>query len=177
MISRIGHKRFSWVAVVAASALMLATVPAHAGTIQVPKGQEVKLKFPPGMNISSGEMTQGVPIICYLHEPIEIGGITVVEAGAQVTAKVAEVKPAGKPGKPGYIKIEFESLDAKGEYRLLTEGKIKLSGTIEAEGKGRKLLSYLLIFGLFIKGTQAEINTQIIYTATVAESIVLESDN
>jgi len=177
MLVWIRRRRFSWVAGVALLALTISVVGAFAGTIQIPKGHKVKLKFPAGMKISSGELTQGVPIVCYLEEAIDVGGITVVEAGAQATAIVAEVKSAGKPGKPGYIKIEFESLDTKGDFRLLTDNKIKLTGTIEAEGKGRKLLSYLFIFGLFIKGSQAEINTNQVFTAEVAESIVLESES
>ncbi len=176
MMALRGNKQVLFVAGVLTVAVALTVVSAFAGTIQIPKGYEVKLKFPGGMKISSGELTKGVPIVCYLEEPIEIGGITVVEAGAQATAKVAEVKSAGKPGKPGYIKIEFESLDAKGEYRLLTDDKIKLEGSAEAEGKGRKLLSYLFIFGLLIKGTQAEINTNQVYTAEVAENIILETE-
>jgi hypothetical protein len=163
-------------AVGVALALILAGVSAQAGAIQIPKGTEVKLKFPAGMKISSGDVTPGIPIVCYLEEPIEVGGVVAVEKDAQATAKVVEVKPAGKGGKPGYIKIEFESLDTKGPFRLVSADKIKLSGAIEAKGKGRKLLSYLFIFGLFIKGSQGEIPTDQVYTAKIAESVVLESE-
>lgn len=154
---------------------LLGAVAVQAGTIQLPKGTKAKLKFPDGLNISSKSVSPGIPIICYLVEPLEVGGITLVEAGAQGTATVAEVQPAKKGGKPGFIKIEFASLDAKGEYRLLTDSKIKLSGTQEKKGKGKKLLSYLFIFGLFIKGSEGVIPTNVVYTAEVAESIVLEN--
>lgn len=156
-------------------ALLATSVPVQAGAIQIPKGTEVKLKFPAGMKISSGDVTAGIPLVCYLQEPIEIGGVVVVEKDAQATAKVAEVKKAGKGGKPGYIKVEFESLDAKGDFRLVNADKIKLSGAVEAKGKGKKLLSYLFIFGLFIKGSQGIIPTDQVYTAKVAESVVVEN--
>jgi hypothetical protein len=156
-------------------ALLAMSVPVWAGAIQIPKGTEVKLKFSPGMKISSGDVKPGVPLVCYLQEPIEIGGVTVVEKDAQATAKVAEVKPAGKGGKPGYIKIEFESLDAKGEFKLVNADKIKISGAIESKGKGKKLLSYLFIFGLFIKGSQGAIPTDQVYTAKVAESVLVDN--
>ncbi len=155
--------------------LLAASIPVQAGTIQVPKGTEVKLKFPAGMEISSGNVTQGIPLVCYLQEPIDIGGVVVVEKDAQATAKVIEVKPAGKGGKPGYIKIEFESLDAKGDFRLVNADKIKISGAVEAKGKGKKLLSYIFIFGLFIKGSQGVIPTDQVYTAKVAESVILDN--
>jgi hypothetical protein len=149
------------------------TVP--AGTIEVPKGREVKLKFPSDIKITSGNVSEGIPIVCYLAEPIDIGGVIVVEEGAQGTATVKEVVKPSKPGKPGSIKIEFTGLDAKGEYKFLSESKIKLTGTAEAVGKGKKTLSYLLIFGLFIKGGNAVIPTNVIYPAQVAESIYMEN--
>ncbi len=156
-------------------ALIMTSIPVQAGSIQVPKGTEVKLKFPAGMKMSSGDLTVGVPIVCNLQEPIDVGGVIVVDKDAQATAKVVEVKPAGKGGKPGYIKIEFESLDAKGSFKLVSADKIKLSGAVEAKGKGKKLLSYLFIFGLFIKGSQGDIPTDQVYTANVAESVVLDN--
>lgn len=147
----------------------------QAGTIEVPKGKEVKLKFPSDIKITSGNVTKGIPIVCYLAQPIVIGGVTIIEEGAQGTATVAEVVKPSKPGKPGKIKIEFTGLDAKGEYKFLTEDKIKLTGAAEAEGKGKKLLSYIFIFGLFIKGGNAVIPTNVVYTAQVAESIYMEN--
>jgi hypothetical protein len=154
---------------------ILSTISVQAATIQLPKGTEVKLKFVEGMKISSGDLSKGIPIIAYLEEAIEIGGKTVVEKGAQATANVAEVTPAGKPGKPGHIKIEFVELETKGAYQSIDGSKIKLTGILENTGKSKKTLSLIFIFGLFIKGTQGEITTNAVYTVQVAESIILES--
>lgn len=144
-------------------------------TLQLPQGTEVKLKFAQGIKVSSGDIAAGVPIICYLAEPIQIGGKTVVEEGAQATAKVAEVKSAGKGGKGGYIKVEFVEIETKGEYNTVDGSKIKLAGFVENTGKNKKTLSYLFIFGLFIKGSQGELNTSSIYSAQTAENTILES--
>ncbi len=119
-------------------------------------------------------MSEGIPIVCYLAEAIEVGGITVVEEGAQGTATVVEVEPAKRGGKPGRIKIEFTGLDAKGEYRLLTDSKIKLTGIKEVKGKGKGFFPYLF-FKFILKGSEGVIPTNMIYTAEVAENIVLES--
>jgi len=127
------------------------------------------------MKISSGELSKDVPLLIYLAEPIKIGNTTIVEEGAQGTAKVVDVKKAGKGGKPGYIKVAFVDLETKGEYRSPDNSRIKLEGEIENAGKGRKTLSYLFIFGLFIKGKQGVINPDVVYNAKVAESIILES--
>ena len=155
--------------------IFFATITAQAGVVEIGKGKEVKIKFPTGMKITSGNVTSGIPIVCFLTEPIVEGSVVIVEAGAEATATVREVKPAQKGGKPGRLKIEFTSLKPKGEYQLLTESEIKLTGTKEAEGKGKKLLSYLFIFGLFVKGSEAVIPTNVIYSVKVAESVYLES--
>lgn len=157
------------------SLIFIAAITAQAGVVEIGKGKDVKLKFPAGMKITSGNVSQGIPIVCYLAEPIVEGSVVIVEEGAEATATVLEVEPAKKGGKPGKIKIGFTSLKPKGEYQLLTESEIKLSGTKEAKGKGKKLLSYLFIAGLFIKGSEAVIPTNVIYSVKVEESVYLES--
>ena len=155
--------------------LFFLSVVIQAATIQIPKGMEIKVKFAPGMKISSGDLAKDAPLLIYLAEPIQIGGKTIVEGGSQGTAKVVEVKKAGKGGKPGYIKVAFIDMQTKGEYRSANDAKIKLEGEIENSGKGKKVLSYLFIFGLFIKGGQGVISPDVVYNAKVAESIILES--
>jgi hypothetical protein len=149
---------------------------AYAGKIQIPDGTEVQLIFDPNMKISSKNVTEGIPLLVNLYAPIEIGGVVVVEKGAVGTAEVMEVEKAGKAGKPGYIKIKFVDLEPKGDFQPLEDGaKIKLAGEIEKKGKGKKILSWVFIFGLFISGGQGEIDTSLPYTATVTESIILEN--
>lgn len=155
--------------------LIFAAVTVQAGTIQIPKGTKARFIFPPEIKISSDNVSQGIPIVCFLAEPIEVGGITVVEKGAQGTATVTEVEQAKRGGKPGLIKIEFTSLDAKGEYQPFSDAKIKLTGFLEAKGKGKGIFPYLF-FIFLVKGSDGVIPTNAVYTAEVAESIVLQSN-
>ena len=154
---------------------IMGVVSVQAATIGLTKGTEVKARFTTTTKISSGALNKDVPVLFTLAEPVVIGGKTIVEAGAQGNAKVVEVKKAGGGGKPGYIKVAFVDLGPKGEYATAEGAKIKLAGEIENKGKGKKLLSYLFIAGLFIKGGQGEIQADSVYTAQVAETIVLES--
>jgi len=147
----------------------------QAAKVQVPAGTEVKVKFDSRAAVNSGDAVAGVPILIELAEPITIGGKIIVEEGAKGTAVVSEVKKAGKGGKPGNIKVEFVDLEPKGLFKAPEGAKIKLAGTAEGKGKGKKTLSYLFIFGLFIKGTQGELSTTQAYPATVADNIILES--
>jgi len=149
----------------------------QAATLQLPKGSEVKVKFAPGIKISSGSLQPETPLLFTLAEPVMLGSKTLIEEGAQGTAKVVEVKKAGGGGKAGFIKIEFVDLETKGTYNTADGSKIKLTGTIEDEGKksGAASIMRIILIGFLIKGGQGEIDTEQVYTAQVAESVVLES--
>ncbi|MBN1211601.1 MAG: hypothetical protein JXA92_03410 [candidate division Zixibacteria bacterium] len=169
------RRKFTGPVIILTLFIFMLSTGVQAGTIQIPKGTEVKVKFAPGMKITSGELTKDVPLLIYLAEPIKIGNTTIVQKDAQGTAKVIEVKKAGKGGKPGYIKVAFVDFETKGDYRSPDDSRIKLEGEIENAGKSRKTLSYLFIFGLFIKGKQGVISSDVVYNAKVAESMILES--
>ncbi len=174
MKKMIDPRRAGFLVVFVAAALILSAPIADAAKVQIPEGTAIKVSFPSTIKIASGAVDEGIPLLFNLAEPIEIGGKVIVEKGATGTVTVKESKKAGKGGKPGKITLEFVDLTPKGSYQTLDEGNIKLKGVITAEGKGKKILSYLFIFGLFIKGGQGEVPTDKIYTATVAESIILE---
>lgn len=161
------------VTVVMALALLLAAT-GQAARVQVPADTKINVKFPGNIKISSGELSEGIPILFELSSPIEIGGKVIVDKGTQGTAVVKESVKSGRGGKPGKITVEFQELMPKGTFQSADGSPIKLKGTVTAKGGGRKLLSYLFIFGLFIKGGQGEIPSNQVYQALVAESIILE---
>jgi len=147
-----------------------------AGKVQIPEGTEVKVKFDPSMNISSRNLQPGIPLLIYLAQSIEVGGKVIVEEGAMGKAQVLEVKRASKPGKPGYLKVGFVSVEPKGEYNTTDGSDIKLKGEVEVNGKGKKLLSWIFIFGLFIKGGEAKLPSDATYTVFTAETVRLSND-
>ena len=157
--------------------VLLAVPVGHASTFQLPAGTEIKLKFNADAKISSGEMEPGAKLAVTLVEPIRIGEVLLVADGASGTAVVAEVEKASAPGKPGKIVIEFTELGTRGGYRTVDGAPLKLAGKVEKIGKGKKILAYVTIVGIFlIKGGQGEIDTGEIYTATIGETVVLQSD-
>lgn len=160
--------------IILASLLLVSVV--NAGTVKLPEGQEVKIKFPPQTKISSGTLEEGTQLVIELAEPIQIGGITIVEAGAQGTAKVAKVKKAGRGGSPGMIEVTFIDLLPKGQYKSADNAPIPLGGNVINEGGGKKILSYLFIAGLFIKGGQGEIKPETVYTGKIAKAVALQSE-
>jgi hypothetical protein len=82
---------------------------------------------------------------------------------------------ASRPGKPGKLMVSFLDLSPKGSYQSKDGSNIMLSGEQTIDGGGRKILSWLFIFGLFIKGGQAEIDVARVHEVKVAEKITLES--
>ncbi|MBU8920735.1 MAG: hypothetical protein KOO63_02635 [Bacteroidales bacterium] len=155
---------------------LAAPAASFAAKVVLPEETEIKVKFDPAMMIDSGKLQAGVTISIYLAEDIKIGGKTIIEAGAEGTAKVEEAVSASRRGKPGMIKIAFVSLAPKGAYAAADGEMIKLSGAIENEGGSRKLISWIFIAGLFIKGQQGTIDTALEYPAMIGETIILKSE-
>lgn len=179
MNERIGERndamRRATLSVLVILALVALPAAAFAAKVAVPEGTPVKVMFDAGKKISSGERAAGDTLAIRLVEDVKIGGKTIVGAGAKGIARVKEVTPSSKPGKAGKIEVSFISLTASGEFRSKDGSDIKLAGTAKDEGGSHKILSWLFIFGLFIKGGQGEIDASQIYQATVGETIVLES--
>jgi uncharacterized protein YuzE len=156
-------------------ALML-PVETFAGRVSLPKDvTKIMVKFDPAAKIDSGRLKAGDSLAISLAEDVKVGGITIVEAGAKGTAVVKEAVKASKPGKPGKIVVQFVDLSPKGSYKPRDGGNIKLAGMVSDNGGGRKILSWLFILGLFIKGGQGEIDTAQPYEATVGETVIMES--
>ena len=162
-------------AVTVALFLLTTAVPVGAITMQLTRDTQVKVKFAPGTKISSGTLAKDAVLDITLVEPVNAGGNVLIEAGAKGTAKVVDVQKASKPGKPGSIKVQFVDLETKGAFATVDGAKIKLAGPADGKGKGKKVLSYIFIFGLLISGGQGQISADSVYTATVAETIVLNS--
>lgn len=157
--------------------LMAGTV--GASTIQLTKDMPVQIKFPADITVSSGEFgEEGMEIPIILHQPIIKNGQVIVEAGAKGTARVVEVTPAGRGGKPGKITVEVVELMPKGEF-VLDRGEgdfIPLTGDqIKAEGKGKGIFPWLFL-KFVLKGGQAEIDTDEIYEVKIAKSIMTTNE-
>ena len=146
-----------------------------SGQIQLPEGTEVTVAF--SQEVSSKFVKPGDQVAIKLVNPLEVGGVTLVKAGATGTALIKTVEKAGKGGKGGKLEIELVSLEPKGNYQALEDKKILLkfagseNGVLGAKGGGKKLLSYLFIAGLFIKGGEAKFAPDKPIKAVTTESV------
>ena len=153
---------------------LLAMAGVAAADIQLPEGTAVEVAF--DQDVSSKYLKPGELVPIRLLKPIEFGGLVVVNEGAKGSARVKSVEPAGRGGKPGEVTLELLDLEPGSSYKAADDKKIMLrsaQGDISAKGKGKQTLSYLLIFGLFIKGGQGEIPADTPIKAEIAQDIMI----
>jgi hypothetical protein len=167
--------RKAYLVIISLILMLLCSSVFAADRIQLPKGKEIVLKFASDLKVSSGEYEKGDSIPVMLDQPIDIGGQIVVERGAVGTAVVLEVEKNGRGGKAGMIKVGFVNLQPKGVYKLPEGEVIPLAGDpLEFKGKKKGIFPYLF-FVLLLKGGNGEVPTDVAYTVTVAETVVLEN--
>jgi len=141
--------------------------------VKVPAGTEVKVSFK--QDVSSKHLAPGEEVQVALVEPLEVGGVVLVKAGATGTAKVKSVKGAGKPGKGGKIALELVGIDAKGNYQSMNDQQLTLEAdksALEAKGKG-KWWAWFPLFIPFVKGGEAIIPADKPFTAKVKQDIFI----
>jgi hypothetical protein len=160
------------------SVVVFFLVPAlQAATFQLPQGTDVKVKFTGDKNITSGNVAKGDSLGIVLAEPISIGDQLLIAEGAPGKAVVTEVKKASAPGKPGQIKVAFAWLGTRGGFKTADGSAIRLAGTVDNKGKGKKLLAYVTIVGIFlIKGGQGRIPIDSMYNAKIGQTVVLTGE-
>lgn len=163
------------IAVLILVALALLVAPQLlAADFMVPAGTEIEIVFE--QDVSSKYVEPGDLLPIRLSQSIDIGGTTVIKEGAKGSARVKSVKPAGRGGKPGRVVVVLEELTAGSGFESVGDKNIVIEGSdgpIIVEGKGRKTLSWLLIFGLFFKGHQGVIGADQPITAVVAEDVIV----
>ncbi|MDH3889900.1 MAG: hypothetical protein OEV49_02350 [candidate division Zixibacteria bacterium] len=159
-----------------ALALIVAVTGNVSADIELPAGHAVEIVF--SQDVSSKYVAPGDLVPIRLSSPITFGGFTVVKEGTSGSARVKSVTPAGRGGKPGSIELELLELEPGSSYEAEGDKKIMLKAVdeISAAGKSKKLVSWLLIFGLFIKGGQGEIPADQPFKAEIAEDIVILMD-
>ena len=123
-------------AVALALAILAFTPALQAATFQLVEDTEIKVQL--NTPINSGEAKIGDVLALTLAEPIMIGNQLLIADGAAGKAVVKEIEKAKAPGKPGKIVIEFQELGTRGSFKTADGAAIKLGGTAEKVGKGKK---------------------------------------
>lgn len=147
---------------------------AVSAEIVLPKGHPVKVVFE--KDVSSKDVKAGDLVPIKLFTPIDFGGIILVREGATGTARVVDAQKNGRFGKAGFVEVELVELDSEGFYEAADGKKIKLTavnGPLRAEGKSKKTISFILGFGLLIKGSNGVLPANQPIDAELSEDIIL----
>jgi len=162
-------RKMSLAVLVAALVIPLAL----SAQVQVPAGTEAKVAFK--QDVSSKHLSPGDEVQIALVEPLAVGGVVLVKAGALGTAKVKSVQSAGKPGKGGKITMELIGIDAKGNYQSMNEQQLQLEAdpvALEAKGKG-KWWAWIPPLFILVKGGEAVLPADRPFVAKVKQDIFI----
>jgi hypothetical protein len=156
-------------------AASLAASPAPAVPVAAPgklilkEGEEVKLKFVDDLSSKTAEDGDSVNLV--LDEPLKVGDVVVVKAGAKAVGTVTNSKKAGMLGRAGELNIRLEHLKA-GDDRVRLRG----SKGKEGEGKEGTAVALTVLFGpigLIKHGKNVEVKAGTPLTAYVDQDIAL----
>jgi hypothetical protein len=147
----------------------------YGGKVQVDSGQTVKLHVAPGHAVTSDLAMVGDTVPLVLAEQVKIGLTIVFDANTTGKAVVTSVGMRGKAGKAGSITLRVIELGAASPYRPNPPGSIKLEGSAARQGQGRKFLSLLAGFGLFVRGGPGEFGPSDTISARTVGDVILEN--
>jgi hypothetical protein len=144
-------------------------LPLNTETLVLKEGTEVILKF--AETLSSSTAADEDPVNLVLDQDVVIGNTVVVKAGAMALGRVTHAKKAGMIGKAGELNIRLEYVDTG-------NGKIKLRGTKNPEGKDKTgtAVALTVLFGpigLIKHGKNVEVKRGTPLMAYIAEDTPL----
>jgi hypothetical protein len=90
--------------------------------ITIPEGTEFKLQL--HSSLSSKTSKIGDRIIATLIQPVSVEDTTVLRKGLRIYGHVSDVKHAGHHGKPGYMALQFDSIETPNGEKVAILGSL-----------------------------------------------------
>jgi hypothetical protein len=147
---------------------------AFAATVAVPVGTVVQVVF--NNPVDPATVAPGQTVMLSVVNPVVIGGVTVIQAGAPVLGEVTAAEQSGSVGKPAKIGVALRQVTA------VDGTNIPLSGQKQMEGQNKQTTSLVVtilccVLGLLMKGgtatipagSQLQATTMAPVTVTVAD--------
>ncbi len=166
----------TWPRVLGIAAILIGalTQSASAGKVMLDSAQIVKLVAPDNRTISSARAAVGDTVTLRVAVPVKMGGMTIIDSSASALAVITNVRKSATGGSPGHIGLKCVGLRPAGVYKSET-GLIALNGSAEKSGSNTAVFSWLLGFGLWIKGGNATFTPGDTIIAHTAAPAVLEN--
>jgi hypothetical protein len=90
--------------------------------ITIPEGTEFKLQL--HSSLSSKTSKVGDRIISTLIQPVSVEDMTALHKGLRVYGHISDVRPAGHHGKPGYMALQFDSIEMPNGEKVAILGSL-----------------------------------------------------
>jgi hypothetical protein len=90
--------------------------------ITIPEGTEFKLQLHTSINSKTSKV--GDRLIATLIQPVSVEDMTVLRKGTRVFGHVSEVKHARRHGKPGYLSLQFDSVEMPNGEKVAILGSL-----------------------------------------------------
>ena len=146
------------------------TGPVIADTVKITSGTPIKLSLFHTINGKTSRI--GKRVTFRLMDDVNINGNKVLSAGTRAFGEIVSIDKPGLFGKPGALSIDVK------EIRAVDGTDVQLSGTIDATGESRAVLSIILtiffIVGFFITGTDASIQKGTMIDATTIGNVEID---
>jgi len=135
---------------------------------------KTRLQLVTNSAVSSKTAEIGDAIGLLLDQDIKIGDAVVVPKGTPVDATITQADPSGHVGRPGDIAFEVYALTARG-IRIPLQGGETLEGASHyGTVKGLAGIPAIGVFGLLVRGDEAEIKPGMTFTVAVAADTQLK---
>jgi hypothetical protein len=95
---------------------------ANANDIIIPEGTEFKLVLHTAINSKTSR--PGDRVLTTLLDPVTVEDQEVLPKGVRVDGHINEVKAAGHRGKPGYLSIEFDTVEMPNGEKIAILGSL-----------------------------------------------------
>jgi hypothetical protein len=128
-------------------------VSSNSASITVPAGTMIRLRATTTYDGSTA--SQGGMVIYSVVNDIKVNGVVVIQAGAQASGTITEVKKAAMIGQPGKIAVSLQSVTAVDGTEIplmastVNEGENKMTTSV--------IIGILCILGFLMSGGEGSI--------------------
>ena len=113
--------------------------PQKRVSVKIPNGLTIEVESP--YTVSSQDVKEGEAISFRVVNPVQVNGMTVIEAGATATARVIKASRGGHFGRAGRLSWKMENVVAVDGTRI----PLQTSGRIVGDSKGAKVATQMVI--------------------------------
>jgi hypothetical protein len=152
---------------------MFLAAAAHAATVTVPAGMKVFGELEQEVTSDLDEFSVGDTVRGRVWRNVVVDGSTVIEAGAPMTLRIAEIRKRKIAGRGGNVTIQAVAVTAVDGSEVFLEGGYDRQGS-HRTGLTASLSALVFWPAIFIRGKEAVLEPGTVFDASVPANINIE---